>query len=1032
MAAAIVSQVLGQLGSIVTEELKQRGRLVLGAEKNVEKLTSTFTAIEALLLDAEERQLKSASIENWLKKLKDVSYEIDDVLDEWRTDILKRQLDGDDNDADGGGCLELKLVQISDFLKRVCPFLPTYCFSPNEIGLRYDIGSRIKTLNQRLDDIDKEKNFHHLTSKQTTSYSSLLTSSVIDSSDLKVRQREFEILQSKLLDDGNNQLGVRSISIQGLGGFGKTTLAKMLYNDKKVEDYFSKRVWVCVSTVFVQETVAKAILESFNQSAPKHSSLSYMLERIKSLMEVKKFLLVLDDVWEDSESKWKELISSFSRGLPGSKILVTTRKVEVSHVFRCINKDILPLQKISDGECRTIFTQIAFYGWSDEEKERVEELCEKAVKKCSGSPLAAKVLGGVLHVKKSKRDWKQLLGSEMWRIEKGRDEVIAPLALSYYDLPPTLRQCFQFCSVFPQDYIMEKDELIKLWMSQGFLKATTNQDMEEVGEEYFQMLVMRSFFQDLEKELYLNKEKLYCKMHDLVHDFARLTTKNECISIEKQDANSSLPLIDNEVRHFMVKDLSSEEVTKLIGSIGCSHLSLTRRNNYLRSFIARWCGGGIEPDAYAHLRGIRSLVLYQQRGLEEIPSTIMQLIHLRHLDLSFNRYLKELPEEICELYNLETLLLNENLSLKMLPSGMGNKLVNLKHLENSSVPAVLPRSMVRLANSLKTLTLFNVVKLQDKEVATNIGDLECMNHIQGSLTISGLSKVANCEEVKRAQLAKKESLTWLMLDFDGGDYYVYEEEQVLEAIRPSSSLERLYIGEYRGVSIFPSWLLSLSNLTSLEFNGCYQVEHLPPLGVLPSLEELRLFMKKVEKVGVEFLWETSTVIQQQLQKKKMGNNNKGRDIIITAFPKLTWLSFLGMSNWEVWDLESNDQEAGMLISSTTVMPRLRHLELSWCGKLEKVPDVLLRKTTLERLEIDYSGGLGNYRFEPKNPKMVPDEVWDKISHIPTIRLDDTDIRTVFKSEIDAMSGIGCSNSKPKEEETGHDDDDDDHHDEEIR
>ncbi|CAL1385903.1 unnamed protein product [Linum trigynum] len=1029
MAAALISQVQKELVDFAIKEIKQHGKLVIDTERDIEKLISTFTAIGALLLDAEEKELKNESIRDWLKKLKDVSYEIDDVLDEWKTDILKRQLDGDDNDADGGGCLEVKLLQISDFLKRVCPFLPTYCFSPNEIGLRYDIGLRMKTLNQRLDDIDKEKKFHNLTPKQGASYSSLPTSSVIDSSDLKVRQGEFEILQSKLLDDSHDQLGVRSISIQGLGGFGKTTLAKMLYNDKKVEDHFGKRVWVCVSTDFVQETVAKAILESFNQSASKDSSLSYMLECIKSLMEVKKFLLVLDDVWEDSESKWKELISSVSHGLPGSKILVTTRKEGVSQVFRCIKKDIFPLQKISDGECRTIFTQIAFYGWSDEERERVEELCEKAIKKCSGSPLAAKVLGGVLHVKKSKRDWKQLLGSEMWRIEKGRDEVIAPLALSYYDLPPALRQCFQFCSVFPQDYIMEKDELIKLWMSQGFLKATTNQDMEEVGEEYFQMLVMRSFFQDLEKELCWDKEYLFCKMHDLVHDFARLTTKNECISIEKQDANSSLPLIDNEVRHFMVKDLSSEEVTKLIGSIGCSHLSLTRRNNYLRSFIARRCGGDIEPDAYAHLRGIRSLVLYEQCGLEEIPSTIMQLIHLRHLDLSFNRYLKELPEEICELYNLETLLLNENVSLKMLPSGMGNKLVNLKHLENCSVPAVLPRSMVRLANSLKTLTQFNVVKLQDKEVATNIGDLECMNHIQGSLIISGLGKVANCEEVKRAQLAKKQSLTWLMLDFDGG-----EEEQVLEAIRPSSSLESLYIGEYRGVSIFPSWLLSLSNLTSLEFNGCYQVEHLPPLGVLPSLEELKLeAMFRVKKVGVEFLWETSTVIQQQLQKKKkMGNNNKGRDII-TAFPKLTLLCFGEMSDWKVWDLECDDQEAGMLISSTTVMPRLRHLELSWCEKLEKVPDVLLRKTTLERLVMYYSGGLGNYRFEPKNPKMVPDEVWDKISHIPTISLEGVDIRTRFKSQIDAMSGIGCSNSKPKEEETGHDDDDDDdHHDEEIR
>ncbi|CAI0439923.1 unnamed protein product [Linum tenue] len=1017
MAAAIVSQVQSQLVSFATEEVKKRGKLVIDAEKDVQKLISTFTAIEALLLDAEEKQLKNESIRDWLKKLKDVSCEIDDVLDEWRTEVLKRRLEGDDDAA--GGCLELKLIQIADVLKRVCPFLPTYCFSIDEIGLRYDIGSRIKDLNERLEDIDKEKKWHNLTPKKTASYSSMPTSSVIDFSSMKVRLGEFKILQGKLLDDGNDQLGVRSISIQGLGGFGKTTLAKMLYNDKKVEDHFSKRVWVCVSANFVQETVAKAILESFNQSAPKDSSLSYMLEQIKSLMEVKKFLLVLDDVWEDSRSKWEELISSVSHGLPGSKILVTTRKEGVSHVFRCIKKDIFPLPNISDGECLTIFTQIAFYGWSDEERERVEDLCERVVEKCSGSPLAAKVLGGVLHVKKSKRDGIQLLGSEMWQIEKGRDEVLAPLALSYYDLPPTLRQCFQFCSVFPQDYEMEKEELIKLWISQGFLKATTNQDMEKVGEEYFQILVTRSLLQDVENEWQLGEERTLCKMHDLVHDFARLTTKNECISILKQD--SSLLLIINEVRHLMVNDLSSEEINKLISSIISSRISSTKRNHYLRSFTVR-NGSAIEPEVYAHLRGIRSLIL-NYCDLEEIPSTINQLIHLRHLDLSSNRHLMDLPEEICELYNLESLLLNHNENLRMFPSGMGNKLVNLKHLENYEVPAVLPKSMTRLGNSLKKLTTFNVVYDQeaDTEGATNIGDLECMNQIQGSLTITRLSKVTNCEEVERAELAKKESLTRLSLEFDSSEYGDSDkEEQVLEAITPPSSLERLYIGEYRGGSIFPSWLLSLSNLTSLEFHGCHEVEHLPPFGALPSLEELRLGnMFYVNKVGLEFLLGTSVI--QQL---RMGNNEG--DII--AFPKLTRLGFSRMENWEVWDLERDDQEG--MISLKTVMPRLRSLELEWCEKLEKLPDVLLRKITLQELIINDSGGLGSYRFDPRDPKMMPNDVWDKISHIPTILLDYEDIRKTFESEIESMSRIGCSYSKPEEEEAG--DDDDDHHDDEKR
>ncbi|CAL1385724.1 unnamed protein product [Linum trigynum] len=1011
--AAIVSQVLGQLGSIVTEELKQRGRLVLGAEKDVKKLTSTFTAIEALLLDAEERQLKDEGVQDWLKKLKDVSYEIDDVLDEWRTEILKGQLEGDD-DAAAYGCLELKLLQISSVLKRVCPFLPAYCFSTGEIGLRYDIASKIKSLNEHLEDIDKEKNMYNFTPKETTSYSSLQTSPNINFSEVKGREEEIKILLDMLLDDGSDRPGVRRMSIQGPGGFGKTTLAKMLYNDKAVEAHFDKRVWVCVSNNFDQATVGKVILEFFDQSAS--GSLSYMLKRINIHMTNKKFLLVLDDVWEDSQSKWEELITSVSSGLPGSMILVTTRKEEVSRVLGCIDDDILHIQKISEDACLAIFMQIAFNGWRVEEKERVENLCDKAVEKCFGSPLAAKVLGGVLCLKRSKRDWIQLLRSEMWQMREGREEVLAPLALSFYDLPPAVRECFQFCAIFPQDYKMEKDELIKLWMSQGFLKTTTNQDMEEVGKEYFRTLVMRSFFQDLETYEEWDMTKTYCKMHDLVHDFARLTTKNECINIIKQDTNSSLLPMSKEVRHLMVEHLS-EETNKLIASIGCSGLSSAKGNGHLRSFIAI-SGGAIERDVYAHLRGIRSLVLVDC-DMEEIPATITHLIHLRLLDLSYNSNLKKLPEEICELYNLETLILNHSNLLLTLPSGMGNKLINLKHLENYHVLAMLPRSIVRLGDALKTLTTFNVV-YDDKADSeggrgTNIGDLECMNRIQGFLTINGLSRVTNCEEMKRAQLVRKESLTNLLLDYQTWfPGYHQKQEQVLEAIRPSSSLEGLVVQYYQGGSIFPGWLLSLSNLTSLNFNFCYYVEHLPPLGALPSLEELYLSnMDRVNKIGLELLLETS-VIQQQLRM----SNNKGRDI--SAFPKLTLLCFRKMKNWEVWDLESDDdQEAGMISSAAmTIMPRLRCLELGECRKLEKVPDVLLRRTTLERLVINESGGLGSYRFSYLDRKMVPNEVWDKISHIPTILLNRTNIRTRFKNEIESMSGIGCSYSKQDEGKAG--------------
>ncbi|CAL1353901.1 unnamed protein product [Linum trigynum] len=536
--------------------------------------------------------------------------------------------------------------------------------------------------------------------------------------------------------------------------------------------------------------------------------------------------------------------------------------------------------------CKAIFTQIAFYGWTLEDQEEVEDIIEEVVEKCHGSPLAAKVLGGILQSKKARKEWTRLLKSELWQLEEARQDVFGPLALSYYDLPPAIRQCFQFCSVFPKDFEIEKDELIKLWMSQGFLRATRNQDIEGIGEHYFQILGMRSFFQDFEKRDVWVGEKTYCKMHDLVHDFARLISGNESICMTNREVENHAP-----------------------------------STNHLRSFIASSVDAS-KPDVFDHLRGIRLLVL-KDVHLKAVSSTINQLIHLRHLDLSYNDILIELPEEICELYNLETLLLNLNTRLKKLPSGMGNKLVNLKHLENDEVPACLPKQIGRLAASLKTLTQFNIVH-EDERGSTNVWALEGMNQLQGSLYVKGLNKVTDCGEVKRAQFARKESLAHLWLDFASSMTEQvaasHREERVLEAVRPSStSLERLDVIYYSGVTINPSWLLSLSNLTSLSFIGCLRVERLPPLGALPSLQQLNLTrMFEVNKVGAEFLG-TSDI-----------NNN-------VAFPKLRLLHFEHLRNWEEWEL------AEEMSLTTVIMPRLRCLEVFHCRKLQKLPDLLLQK-----------------------------------------------------------------------------------------
>ncbi|CAN1130825.1 Putative disease resistance protein RGA4 [Linum perenne] len=996
MVAQIVSKILNELTSMGIDELKRRGKLVAGAEEAVNSLVFTFSAIESLLLDAEERQLTDKGVEDWVTKLKNVCYKIDDVLDEWRTEILKHQIEEEAvNDADFGW-FKMKLLEVSDLLKRVCPFLPTYCFSCVEIGHRYNVASRVEELYKSLDRINQDKTKFDFTSRgqaATDLYKSLPTSSNLDTefSNVKGREVEIKILRKKLLEeDCTVASSVQSISIQGSGGLGKTTLAKLLYNDEAVEAHFDKRIWVCVSETFDPNTIVKTILESLVGSAPQTTALSNMLRDVQKEIKGKRFLLVLDDVWEHSSSKWKEVRNSFLSGAPGSKILVTTRKGEASRALGCIeDRDVVAIGKISDDAYHA--SQIAFNGWNPEDQGRLEDLCQGLVRKCSGSPLAANILGGVLQGKRSRKEWLDVLQSEMWQLEEVKEEVFRPLALSYYDLIPEIRQCFQFCSVFPKGCELEKDQLIKLWMAQSFVRSKDDlREMEDIGESYFQILARRSFFHDFQKNQEIGMtEVTHCKMHD----FARLISKSEwninMKSIcDKEDVTtfgaSTALRVRGVVRHlnidcdFMNYDLMNGTPDLL--SVGKD----------LRSFIvtnADVMDATILP--WNHLLGTRSLVL-KQCNLKEIPSVINQLIHLRHLDLSDNEELVELPDEICELYNLLSLILNENSGLEKLPVELGNKLVNLKHFENANVLALLPKSIGRLT-SLKTLREFRFCKDSSREGGATITDLKDMNQLRGTLHVFGLSKVADCTEVEQAHFSQKTSLTCLWLWFGGNneeeeesdeddDSSEYEDdndneeeeeeevsdisnkdEQVLEAARPSTNLEELFILGYRGASMSPSWMMncSLVNLTQVTIEYCKNVKHLPPLGSLSALEELRLIgMMKVEKVGEEFLGGAGDV----------------------AFPKLRVLGFQSMPKWKMWD--------GTTLKSPSVMPQLELLNLSGCYRLTELPDEILRKTKLETLVV-YGACFGGY-------ELMSSKAWERISHVPNIIIDGVHVQTESK------------------------------------
>ncbi|KAB5532313.1 hypothetical protein DKX38_018983 [Salix brachista] len=840
-----------------------------------------------------------------------------------------------------------------------CSFLGSPCFGCNQVVQRRDIALKIKAVSEKLDEIAKEKARHGFELYKATDHElqRLTSTSLVDESSVCGRDDEKKIVISMVLAESSQEArDVDVISLVGLGGIGKTTLAQLAFNDAKVTTHFEKKMWVCVSEPFDEVSIAKAILEQLEGSTPNLVELQSLLPRVSQSINGKRVLLVLDDVWTEDHRQWERLKPSLAGCARGSRILVTTRKGAVAKMMGTNHR--IDIETLSDDACRSIFNHVAFHERSKDECERLTDIGNKIASKCKGLPLAAKVLGGLMQSKRTREEWEDVLSSELWRLDEvDKDQVekkiFLPLLLSYYDLPSVVRRCFLYCVVFPKDYEMSKDELVKMWMAQGYLKGTGNRDMEVVGGYYFQVLAARSFFQDIKE---YRREDLRFKMHDIVHDFAQYMTENECLTVDGNNlGEATVETLIERVRHLSMM-LSRET----------SFPSSIHRAKGLRSLLIRsstgdpWLGAAL-PDAIKQLTCIRSLDL-SWSSIKEIPKEVGKLIHLRHLNLEVCRELVSLPETMCDLCNLQSLDVFLCSSLKELPLAIG-KLIKLRHLcIDSSGVAFMPKGIERLT-CLRTLDCFMVCGGDENESkAANLRELKNLDHIGGSLVIGNLQ--GGIEDTAEAQLKNKKRLLCLDLCFCNN----HEDDNLIEVLQPPSDLERLGIYKYGGI-VLPNWMMALTRLQELTLSDCGNVEVLPPLGRLPNLEFLQLYSVAVRRLGAGFVG---------IEEVENANINEGEIARVTAFPKLRRLVISYLYKLEEWD--GIERRVGEEDATTTsifiIMPQLQRLEIWQCPLLRALPDYVLA-APLQLLVVRACPNLRKrYGKEEKG------EDWHKISHIP--------------------------------------------------
>ncbi|KAK3415406.1 hypothetical protein EUGRSUZ_H01029 [Eucalyptus grandis] len=928
----------------------------------LQKLEAALLSANAVLDDAEEKQMTNDSVRKWLDELKDAVYDADDLFDEIATEDLKCEAGVEPRALVSkvwSFAADARRSKLGDKLERVRERLGD--------KLESKLGDKLERVLERLESVVKQREVLGLREGiRRRTARALPTTSLVEELGVFGREKDREAVIDLLLSDrGENNTSV--MAIVGMAGVGKTTLSQLVFNDVAVKGSFELRAWVSVSDQFDICKLTATALEEFSSPSKKETeNLNQLQLQLKDFLTGKKFLLVLDDVWNEDSNLWDAFLVPFIYGARGSKIVVTTRNENVASVARAFSKYYL--QKLQDKECWDLFAKHAFDEHNFEARTRLEEIGRRIVKRCDGLPLALKTIGSLLRGESDIRKWENIAESYIWNLAPGKNGILPALLLSYHYLPPQLKRCFAYCSLFPKDCIYEKDQLILLWMAEGLIEQPNDsRTLEEVGDQCFCDLVSRSLLHrvsDVESsfsmhDLGVSDVKSSFSMHDLVNDLARYVAGRSFFSLDGGNAHQ----VSSSTRHLSFVRTQCDVASRFKVLAGATNL---------RTFLplnvdhVRFRECNLLTDEVLHvrlppLRQLRVLSLSHYWKISTLPSSIGRLKHLRYLNLSHNDSLIRLPDTITALYNLQTLILAYCCSLVELPSNMGS-LTCLRHLDIRKTSLKrMPQGMNRLKN-LQILTNFVVAKND----GTRVRELGELGDLMGTLSIQGLQNVDSYRDAETVNLREKRYLKKLVLQW-GSDNNIMQQNclNVLDELQPHWNLRELIITSYSGRS-FSNWLghSSFSNMSVVRLETCKHCVSLPPLGQLPSLERLIIEgFDGVTSVGTEF---------------------NGSNCI--PFQSLKYLEFADMHSWKEWAsfaietrgltfahlqqlcIRNCPRLSGglpghlpslttlsigkcpQLASSLPIAPLLREIKLDDCGKVSGV-EPLVNGTELRDIEI---------------------------------------------------------------------------------
>ncbi|KAK4285489.1 hypothetical protein QN277_002180 [Acacia crassicarpa] len=927
---AIADHVIGLLGSLAAKELE----LLCNFQDDLETMERKMKGIRAVLRDAEKKATKTDAISDWLQKLKYVLLDAEDLLDAYLADELAREV-----------------MTKGKMAKEV----RTFFSKSNRIVCAHKIGRKIRAIMKKLDKIYNEKNpsllFESSSSTSNESHEWRLTDPFVSEQDVIGRDDERKHLVSTLLNP-DMKSDVSVVPIVGIGGSGKTTLAQLVYNDVAIKNHFELMMWVCVSDE-TQALSNKMLAQKIIGGQQTSAQLDPPVAELSRKVEGKRFLLVLDDVWNiNDRGEWLQLQNVFRGGRKGSMIIVTTRSMEVEKTMGTYPP--FQLEGLHEDKSWELFCSMAFRDGIEPDDQEFVGIGKDIVRKCGGVALAIITIGSVLFRKGLKvREWSYMRDQELVNIgsdDNRNKKILSILKLSYDYLPSHLKNCFALCSLFPKDYEIERKLLIQMWIAEGFIQSLdTNRVLEDVGDEYFMQLLSRCLFQNVKRDS-LGEIKS-CKMHDLIHDLALSITKNESYIVTSEkieenigDAIRNLSSHFNGAWEFQFGNVKTKRVRTILSQKGQCYFIHSR--SPLRFF------NPIFRSTTSLPKHLRVLVLTNERL--EIPKSIGSLKHLRYLDLSGNLKLKKLPQGITKVHNLLSLRLYGCKNLIQLPKDM-KKLIRLRHLELD-----LCVSLTSLPQSIGSLTSLQELSLNFCTALTSLpGSIGSLKSLQ-RLSLNNCTALTSLPD----SIGSLKSLQGLSLNF------CTVLTSLLDSIGSLKSLRGLSLNNCTALTSLLDSIGSLKSLQGLSLNFCSALTSLPDsIGCLKSLHELSLIdcpllallpesigsLTSLQKLTLKS-WPSLAALPESIGSLiSLKELSLGDCTSLAPLPEsigsLTSLEELSVGRCT--SLASLPESIGSLTS-------LKELSLDGCTSLASVPESIRSLTSLKELSLDSCTSLASF------------------------------------------------------------------------